>query len=68
MKGLIHEADHVRECLIEGLTESPILSNKESINVAEILDFLKKELDVKFPEFLPRNNEHGYFDAVNDDN
>ena len=45
--GLGFEAQHVRECLREGLKESPLVTPDESILVAEILEEIRKQIGLK---------------------
>ena len=47
---LVHEADHVRECVAKGLTESPILSLNDSLLLAEIMESSRKQVGVEYPE------------------
>nr|XP_033816667.1 trans-1,2-dihydrobenzene-1,2-diol dehydrogenase isoform X2 [Geotrypetes seraphini] len=42
--GLSYEAEHVRQCLLKGLKESPILSLADSELVAYIIDEARKQL------------------------
>uniref|UniRef100_A0A7M4FFE9 Dihydrodiol dehydrogenase n=1 Tax=Crocodylus porosus TaxID=8502 RepID=A0A7M4FFE9_CROPO len=48
--GLRYEAQHVRECLLQGLKESPIMSLADSELVASILDEARKQLGVKYTQ------------------
>lgn len=61
--GLHYEADHVFECLNEGskrtvykvrltiigLVESPLMSLDDSLRIAEVVDTLREQLDIRFP-------------------
>lgn len=47
---LAHEAQHVRECLQKGLTESPKLTHAETILVAEIMEEIRKQVGVHYPQ------------------
>ncbi len=47
---LLHEADHVRECIIKGLKQSPVVSHKAMRVVSEILEEAKKDIGIKYPQ------------------
>ncbi|EFA11514.1 trans-1,2-dihydrobenzene-1,2-diol dehydrogenase [Tribolium castaneum] len=47
--GLSYEAQHVRECIKAGKTESPYLTHAESIQLAQHMDTLQKLVGVVFP-------------------
>tara|TARA_R110001583_G_scaffold83631_1_gene220668 strand:- start:1917 stop:2897 length:981 start_codon:yes stop_codon:yes gene_type:complete len=47
--GYQFEAIHVMECLDENLIESPILTNEVSLNLIEILDNVRKEAGILYP-------------------
>ena len=46
----MHEADHVRKCLQEGLTESPLLTLDESVLIAEIQNEIMNQIGVSYQE------------------
>ncbi|OCT70909.1 hypothetical protein XELAEV_18037834mg [Xenopus laevis] len=46
--GLSYEAEHVRQCLLKGLKESPIMSLKDSELLSNIMDEVRGQLGVKF--------------------
>ncbi|PAA64926.1 hypothetical protein BOX15_Mlig012888g1, partial [Macrostomum lignano] len=46
--GLLYEANHVKECLEKGLTESPLLSHKECQLIHDILAEGHKQLGVDY--------------------
>ncbi len=48
--GLGFEAQHVRECLKLGLWESPKVSHAESLLIAELLEDIRKQVGVKYPQ------------------
>ncbi|TFJ96363.1 adrenodoxin-like [Platysternon megacephalum] len=48
--GMRYEAQHVRQCLLQGLPESPIMSLAESELVASIVDEVRGQLGVTFAE------------------
>ncbi|XP_074873990.1 trans-1,2-dihydrobenzene-1,2-diol dehydrogenase-like [Carettochelys insculpta] len=48
--GLRYEAQHVRECLLKGLKESPIVSLAHSELVASIMDEVRQQLGVTYPQ------------------
>jgi predicted dehydrogenase len=43
------EASHVMECLDQGLTESPVLPLKFSLNLMRVMDAVRKEAGIVFP-------------------
>ncbi|KAM4650885.1 trans-1,2-dihydrobenzene-1,2-diol dehydrogenase-like [Discoglossus pictus] len=45
--GLTYEAEHVRQCLLKELKESPVMSLADSQLVANIMDEVRKQLGVK---------------------
>lgn len=47
--GLVHEADHVDECLKKVLLESPIMSLEESILNMKILDEVRNQNKISYP-------------------
>lgn len=47
---LTFEAQHVHECLVKGLTESPILPLDDSLTIREISDEILKQVGVDFVE------------------
>ncbi|XP_064359669.1 trans-1,2-dihydrobenzene-1,2-diol dehydrogenase [Dromaius novaehollandiae] len=51
--GLRYEAQHVRECLLRGLTESPVMPLAESEVVAELLDEARRQVGAAGPEGAP---------------
>lgn len=48
--GLAYEAEEVRQCINNGLTESPKLTHAESLELAELMDTIRKAIGVTFPE------------------
>lgn len=44
--GLRYEIEEVRSCLLQGLTESPLMSHKDSVLIASVLDVILKEIGV----------------------
>ncbi|XP_046539834.1 trans-1,2-dihydrobenzene-1,2-diol dehydrogenase [Equus quagga] len=48
--GMTYEANHVRECLRKGLTESPVIPLAESELLADILEEVRKAIGVTFPQ------------------
>lgn len=47
---LLLEADHVRECLLKGLTESPILPPKVTLTLRKTSDHILRQVGVFFEE------------------
>ena len=50
--GLRYEAQHVRECLQKGLKESPVLSLDETLLLAELMEEVRKQVGVEYPQDL----------------
>ncbi len=48
--GLGYEAQHVRECLEKGLTESPLLPHSETLMIAELMETIRKQVGVKYDQ------------------
>ncbi|XP_063000369.1 trans-1,2-dihydrobenzene-1,2-diol dehydrogenase-like [Elgaria multicarinata webbii] len=48
--GLRYEAEHVRQCLLKGLKESPILTHADSELVNSILDEARRQVGVLYPQ------------------
>ena len=48
--GLGFEAQHVRECLLNGLTESPKLSLEETLSIAKIMECIRKQVGVVYDQ------------------
>ena len=48
--GLRFEAQHVRECLLKGLKESPVMSLEHTLTAAEIMEEVRKQVGVKYPQ------------------
>lgn len=44
--GLRYEIEEVRSCLLQGLTESPLMSHKDSVLIASVLDKILQEIGV----------------------
>ncbi|XP_015274009.1 PREDICTED: trans-1,2-dihydrobenzene-1,2-diol dehydrogenase-like [Gekko japonicus] len=51
--GLRYEAQHVRQCLLQGLKESPVMSHADSELVHSILDEVRRQLGVSYPQDRP---------------
>ncbi|KAG8433998.1 hypothetical protein GDO86_012380 [Hymenochirus boettgeri] len=51
--GLSYEAEHVRQCLLKGFKESPIMSLEDSELLSSIMDEVRKQLGVRFPQDQP---------------
>ncbi|NP_001086110.1 trans-1,2-dihydrobenzene-1,2-diol dehydrogenase [Xenopus laevis] len=47
--GMSYEAEHVRQCLLKGLKESPIMSLADSEMIATIMDEALEQLGVMYP-------------------
>ena len=48
--GLALEAQHVRECLLQGWTESPKFTLQMTLNAAHILQEVRTQVGVKYPQ------------------
>lgn len=48
--GLFYEAQHVRQCLLKGLTESPLLPLDETLMLAEIMESVRKQVGVEYDQ------------------
>lgn len=47
--GLRYEAEEVRKCVRNGLTQSSIVSHNESLIIAKIEDDIRKQIGVVYP-------------------
>ena len=47
-RGLRYEADHVRELLLAGKTESDVMPHRDSVTIAKIQDELRRQVGVHF--------------------
>ncbi len=48
-RGLRFEADHVRELLVAGKRESPVMPHRDSLTLARISDEIRRQIGVVFP-------------------
>ncbi|KAJ8981245.1 hypothetical protein NQ317_005760 [Molorchus minor] len=48
--GLCYEADEAKQCIKQGKIESSHITHEESIELARLMDHLRFEMGVKFPE------------------
>ncbi|XP_053121602.1 trans-1,2-dihydrobenzene-1,2-diol dehydrogenase-like [Hemicordylus capensis] len=48
--GMCYQAEHVRQCLLQGLKESPIMSHADSELVHSILDEVRRQLGLSYPQ------------------
>ncbi len=48
--GLYYEANHVRDCLKKGLTESPVVPHSLSKTFAEVLEIIRKQAGVVYDQ------------------
>ncbi|XP_058136534.1 trans-1,2-dihydrobenzene-1,2-diol dehydrogenase [Dasypus novemcinctus] len=53
--GMAYEAQHVRECLRQGLKESPVIPLAESELIADIIEEVRKIIGVTFPQDFPNH-------------
>jgi len=49
-QGLAYEANHVRECLLQGLKESPIMPLEHTDVIVSITDEVRRQVGVVYPE------------------
>jgi len=49
-QGLAYEAKHVRECLLQGLKESPVMPLEHTDIIVSITDEVRRQVGVTFPE------------------
>jgi len=49
-ENMTYEAQHVRECLQAGKLESPLISLDETLLIAEIMESIRKQAGVKYPQ------------------
>lgn len=48
--GLCYEAEEVRQCLLKGLKESPLMPLAESVLLTEVMDEIRKQVGVVFSQ------------------
>ena len=48
--GYQHEAQHVCNCLRDGLTESPVMTHEDTLQLMEVLDEIRRQAGVKYEE------------------
>uniref|UniRef100_A0ABM5EI15 Trans-1,2-dihydrobenzene-1,2-diol dehydrogenase n=1 Tax=Pogona vitticeps TaxID=103695 RepID=A0ABM5EI15_9SAUR len=48
--GLRYEAEHVRQCLLQGLKESPVLTHADSALINSILDDVRRQVGVLYAQ------------------
>ncbi|XP_028299058.1 dihydrodiol dehydrogenase, tandem duplicate 1 [Gouania willdenowi] len=48
--GLRYEAEEVRQCLLKGMKESPVMSLQDSVLLTEIMDEIRKQVGVVFSQ------------------
>jgi predicted dehydrogenase len=47
--GYHHQIRHVQECLRQGLTESPVMTHQDSLDLMETMDAIRREAGLKYP-------------------
>jgi predicted dehydrogenase len=47
--GYQHEARHVVECLEKGLTESPVMTHRDTLELMAVLDEIRKKAGIRYP-------------------
>merc|ERR1712181_218299 len=53
---MAHESEHVRECLLAGLKESPLVSLDETVTMARIMETVRRQVGVTY---LQDYRQHG---------
>lgn len=48
--GYQHEAQHVCDCLRKGLTESPVMTHQDTLDLMEVLDEIRRKAGIVYPE------------------
>jgi predicted dehydrogenase len=48
--GYQFEAQHVTDCLMTGMTESPVMLHQDTLDLIETLDRIRKVADIRYPE------------------
>jgi predicted dehydrogenase len=46
--GYQHEARHVVECLEQGLTESPVMTHQDTLDLMDVLDEIRKKAGIRY--------------------
>jgi len=49
-QGLSYQCKEVRRCLLEGLTESPSMSHAETLTLAHLMESIRKQVGVVYPQ------------------
>jgi dihydrodiol dehydrogenase / D-xylose 1-dehydrogenase (NADP) len=49
-QGLSYQCHEVRKCLLNGLTESSVVSHDETLRIAEIMEAIRKQVGVVYPQ------------------
>jgi predicted dehydrogenase len=47
--GYQFEAEHVTQCILKGLKESPVLTHQDTLDLMETLDAIREKCDVRYP-------------------
>ena len=47
--GYIYEIEHVNECLRKGLTESPVMTHRDTLDLMQTLDRIRKAAGIVYP-------------------
>ena len=48
--GYQYEAQHVCECIQKGLTESPVMTHQDTLDLIEVLDEIRRQAGIVYPE------------------
>ena len=48
-QGRQYQAIHVEECIAEGLTESPVMSLRESVEIMQVMDTVRAQIGLTYP-------------------
>ena len=47
--GYQYQIRHVQECLRKGLTESPVMTHQDTLELMEVLDAIRKKAGIRYP-------------------
>lgn len=52
--GYFHEIEHVNQCLIRNLNESPEFTLSDSLNLAKYMDAIREKIDLRYPSSIEK--------------
>jgi len=47
--GYLYEAQHVTDCLMQGMTESPVMKFSDTLELMETLDRIREKANIRYP-------------------